>query len=97
MSLSRKKLVIVEVGEAFKVAAQAGDVGAARRQRDFEEFQVEHGGDWLVAAPWMEDGELHMGSVEEMYNYVLRMGGTLPAPLIPTGFEPEHDDTTEGN
>eukprot|EP01046_Picozoa_sp_COSAG06_P048049 COSAG06_NODE_7105_length_2632_cov_3.095934_3_plen_54_part_01 len=37
-----------------------------------------------------------MGSVEEMYNYVLRMGGTLPAPLIPTGFEPEHDDTTEG-
>ena len=30
-------------GEAFKVAAQAGGVGAARRQRDFEEFQVEHG------------------------------------------------------
>ena len=96
ISKSTKKLVIVEVGEAFKVAAQAGGVGAARRQRDFEEFQVEHGGDWLVAAPWMEDGELHMGSVEEMYNYVLRMGGTLPAPLIPTGFEPEHDDTTEG-
>eukprot|EP01043_Picozoa_sp_COSAG02_P028043 COSAG02_NODE_1682_length_11342_cov_9.313795_3_plen_348_part_00 len=48
ISKSTKKLVIVEVGEAFKVAAQAGGVGAARRQRDFEEFQVEHGGDYGV-------------------------------------------------
>ena len=32
----------------------------------FEEYQDDEAGDWQMATPWMEGGDLHVSDVEEM-------------------------------
>ena len=59
-----------------------GEVGAAQRLFAFHEYTAEHSGDWVLAQPWMEDGELCMSSIEELYNFVLRFGALCRWPPI---------------
>jgi len=85
ISKAQRKLAVGWVREELEQGVAKGDIGAQRRRDDFEEFQGDEAGDWQMAIPWMEGGDLHMSDVEEMYNYVLAFGGMLPADLIPQG------------
>ena len=74
ISKSTRAVEFARVRSDFEAQVREGEVGAAQRLFAFHEYTAEHSGDWVLAQPWMEDGELCMSSIEELYNFVLRSG-----------------------
>ena len=61
MSKSTRAVEFARVRSGFEAQVSDGEVGAAQRLFAFHEYTAEHSGDWVMAQPWMEDGELCTG------------------------------------
>jgi hypothetical protein len=90
LSKAQKRIAVKQVRVQMKREAYEKKMGATRRLADFDEYEAADGsGAYYDAVPWMEEGEMNVPDVEELYNYVLMYGGELPTALIPTGLGAE--------